>query len=68
MIYLKHSIHGIKIITMELEAVFDEQHGWVRFDPSEMNISKEGLTHTPPVIYNKIISVAIPTAPPKKVK
>jgi sugar (pentulose or hexulose) kinase len=35
-IYLMHYRHGIKIATMELEAQYDEQNGWVRFDPDEM--------------------------------
>ena len=35
-IYLMHYRHGVKIATMELEAQYDEQNGWVRFDPDEM--------------------------------
>ena len=31
MIYLKHEIHGAKVATMELEAEYDEQNGWVRY-------------------------------------
>jgi len=31
MIYLKHEIHGRKVATMELEAEYDEQNGWVRY-------------------------------------
>jgi hypothetical protein len=30
-IYLRHDIHGTKVATMELEAVADEQNGWVRY-------------------------------------
>ena len=30
-IYLKHSIHGAKVATMELEAEADEKNGWVRY-------------------------------------
>jgi len=30
-IYLKHPDHGTKIATMELEAEFDEQNGWIRY-------------------------------------
>jgi hypothetical protein len=29
-IYLEHPVHGRKIATMELEAEFDEKHGWTR--------------------------------------
>ena len=34
MIYLRHPKHGVKIATMEMEAQYDEQHGWARFDPA----------------------------------
>lgn len=34
-IYMKHPIHGAKVATMELEAEFDEQHGWVRYNPEK---------------------------------
>ena len=30
-IYLKHSLHGQKVATMELEAEEDEKNGWVRY-------------------------------------
>jgi hypothetical protein len=32
-IYLKHPIHGSKVATMEMEAVFDESNGWLRYNP-----------------------------------
>ena len=35
MIYLRHPKHGVKIATMEMEAQYDESHGWMRFDPDE---------------------------------
>lgn len=34
-IYLSHPKHGVKIATMEMEAQYDETHGWTRFDPDE---------------------------------
>jgi hypothetical protein len=37
-IYLRHPDHGSKVATMEQEAEFDEQNGWVRYTddtPSE---------------------------------
>lgn len=34
-IYLKHPIHGAKVATMEMEAEYDEQNGWVRYNPNE---------------------------------
>jgi len=33
-IYLRHTLHGTKIATMDLEADADEQNGWERFDPN----------------------------------
>lgn len=38
-IYLMHPRHGVKIATMEMEAQYDEMHGWVRFDPNEPDLS-----------------------------
>ena len=38
-IYMKHPIHGAKVATMELEALADEENGWVRYTldtPSEV--------------------------------
>jgi hypothetical protein len=35
-IYLMHHKHGVKIATMEMEAQYDEAHGWVRFDPENL--------------------------------
>jgi hypothetical protein len=32
---MKHPVHGTKIATMEMEAEFDESHGWVRYNPEE---------------------------------
>jgi hypothetical protein len=30
-IYLRHDLHGTKVATMELEALADEENGWVRY-------------------------------------
>lgn len=30
-IYMTHPVHGAKVATMELEALADEQNGWVRY-------------------------------------
>jgi hypothetical protein len=38
-IYLRHSEHGDKIATMEMEAEQDEKNGWVRYDPDEADDS-----------------------------
>lgn len=45
-IYLMHYRHGIKIATMEMEAQYDEQNGWVRFDPDEMVAEPDVLPET----------------------
>ena len=40
-IYLRHPDHGNKVATMEQEAEFDEQNGWVRYTndtPSEEEV------------------------------
>jgi hypothetical protein len=34
-IYLMHPVHGRKVATMELEAVYDEENGWSRYNPDE---------------------------------
>lgn len=33
MIYLRHPNHGTKVATMSLEAEYDEQNGWERYNP-----------------------------------
>jgi hypothetical protein len=40
-IYLQHPIHGTKVATMELEAVADEQNGWVRYTHDTPSAPKE---------------------------
>jgi hypothetical protein len=32
-IYLQHPVHGFKIANMEMEAEYDEQNGWERYNP-----------------------------------
>lgn len=34
-IYLRHPVHGSKVATLDMEAEYDEQHGWVRYNPDE---------------------------------
>jgi hypothetical protein len=34
-IYLRHPTHGTKVASIDMEAQYDEQHGWERFDPTE---------------------------------
>ena len=32
-IYLRHAVHGTKVATLAMEAEFDEQNGWERYNP-----------------------------------
>jgi hypothetical protein len=32
-IYLRHAVHGTKIANMAMEAEYDEQNGWERYNP-----------------------------------
>ena len=32
-IYLRHPVHGAKVATIEMEAVYDERSGWERYTP-----------------------------------
>ncbi len=43
-IYLMHPKHGVKVATLEQEAQYDETHGWVRFDPTDL---EEELSEPP---------------------
>lgn len=49
-IYLKHPKHGTKIATLEMEAAFDEEHGWVRYNPQEPEESEE----SDPILVNQL--------------
>lgn len=40
-IYLRHEKHGNKIATMELEAEYDESHGWVRYTYDTPSLSED---------------------------
>ena len=40
-IYLRHLEHGTKVATMEQEAEYDEQNGWVRYTHDTPSISVE---------------------------
>lgn len=43
-IYLMHPKHGVKVATLEQEAQYDETHGWVRFEPEDL---EEELSEPP---------------------
>ena len=40
-IYMSHEVHGRKVATMELEAVYDETNGWSRYNPDEPTPASE---------------------------
>jgi hypothetical protein len=40
-IYLRHPEHGTKVATIEQEAEYDEQNGWVRYTHDTPSISVE---------------------------
>jgi hypothetical protein len=40
-IYLSHPVHGTKIATMDAEAEYDEENGWVRYTHDTPSISQE---------------------------
>lgn len=50
-IYMKHPIHGNKIATLEMEAAFDEEHGWVRYNPQDIEEIEE---EQPEVVVNQL--------------
>jgi len=37
-IYLKHSVHGHKVACSDIEADYDETHGWKRYTLSEPSV------------------------------
>ena len=41
-IYLRHPEHGVKVATMDLEAEYDEQNGWERFDLCDPPVQRRG--------------------------
>jgi hypothetical protein len=41
MIYMRHPIHGVKIASLEMEAEYDETHGWERYTPGEEPVVNE---------------------------
>lgn len=34
-IYLTHPVHGAKVACSDIEADFDQQHGWERYNPDQ---------------------------------
>ena len=40
-IYLQHPVHGFKVASIEMEAEYDEQNGWVRYNPDTPSTDEE---------------------------
>ena len=40
-IYLVHPDHGAKVACSDMEADFDEHHGWTRYNPDTPSIDEE---------------------------
>jgi hypothetical protein len=40
-IYLRHPVHGTKVAVMAMEAEYDEQNGWERYDPNAVEEVEE---------------------------
>jgi hypothetical protein len=48
-IYMQHPNHGSKVATLEEEAVYDEQNGWVRYNPETPSSGSDDLVSAAPV-------------------
>ena len=46
-IYLTHPVHGAKVAVMDMEADFDVQNGWSRYNPDEQNVPQIEVTPAP---------------------
>ena len=42
-VHLRHPQHGIKTASLEFEAIADEKHGWVRYNPDEAPVVSNTL-------------------------
>lgn len=43
-IYLEHPLHGTKVATLDIEADFDEQNGWRRYNPDTPSFAEEAAS------------------------
>ena len=59
-IYLKHPIHGAKVATMELEAEYDEQNGWVRYNPNESKFEPQPEPEIPAFLQEPVNELTAP--------
>jgi len=64
-IYLKHPIHGAKVATMDMEAEYDEQNGWVRYNLDDIESEDE----LPSFLQEPVNELAAPRkGRPRKIK
>ena len=49
-IYLEHPVHGTKVATLDMEADFDEQNGWKRYNPDTPSRAEEVAPDAAPVV------------------
>ena len=49
-IYLEHPVHGTKVATLDMEADFDEQNGWKRYNPGTPSQAEEVAPDAAPVV------------------
>ena len=49
-IYLEHPVHGTKVATLDMEADFDEQNGWKRYNPDTPSQAEEVAPDAAPVV------------------
>jgi len=59
-IYMKHPIHGAKVATLEAEAVYDEQSGWVRYNPETPSDDEEVASENTLRLKRKYVRKAEP--------
>jgi hypothetical protein len=38
-IYMVHAVHGAKVAIDEAEAIYDEMHGWERYNPETPSVA-----------------------------
>jgi hypothetical protein len=46
-IYLRHPDHGFKVASLDIEADYDEQHGWERYNLDTPSTVEEVAPETP---------------------
>ena len=46
-IHLQHPVHGTKVASLDIEADYDEQHGWERYNPDTPSTVEEVAPDAP---------------------